>query len=241
MGVNQVVYGGETVIDLTDSTVTPDKLALGEVAYDAAGERIVGTASGGGGGDPDLPAGYRRCSFVRFDNAQIVDTGIICNQDTKIRVLFTREVDTAIYLYGVSSSGNTASVTAYLSNNGSWRFGAKSASRPHSVLEDVVRNAIVDATGIQHETGKVSFSGTSDFETVGTLLLGACRDADGTLPASGNAKYTGRIFLFEMWSGSTQVLKLIPVTDGTVYRFWDAVSEEFFDSITDTPLDGGNL
>jgi hypothetical protein len=38
-----------------------------------------------------------------------------------------------------------------------------------------------------------------------------------------------------------QVLKLVPVTDGTAYRFYDMVSGAFFDSITDTPLEGGDL
>lgn len=44
MYVNKVVYAGRTLIDLTDSTVTADTLAEGVVAYNAAGQRIVGTA-----------------------------------------------------------------------------------------------------------------------------------------------------------------------------------------------------
>lgn len=36
-------------MDLTDSTVTPENLATGEVAYNSAGERIVGTADMDGG------------------------------------------------------------------------------------------------------------------------------------------------------------------------------------------------
>lgn len=212
------------------------------LTLDGMVEAINGiTAGGGGTGDPDLPAGYRRCNFIRFTNGQIVDSGIVCNQDTKIRTLFTREADAVAYLYGVASTNNVASVTAYLSNNGTWRFGNKGIARPHSVYQDVIRNAIVDSSGIQHETGKATLSGVSDFETVGTLLIGACRDADGTLPVVSNAKYTGRIFIFEMWSGEEQVLKLIPVTDGTAFRFWDAVNQAFHDSITDTPLAGGNL
>lgn len=43
MAINKVVYGATTLVDLTDSTVTPETLALGQVAYNAAGERIVGT------------------------------------------------------------------------------------------------------------------------------------------------------------------------------------------------------
>ena len=43
MGVNKVEYFGETLIDITDSTVTPESMASGTIAYNAAGERIVGT------------------------------------------------------------------------------------------------------------------------------------------------------------------------------------------------------
>lgn len=44
MAVNKVVYNGEILIDLTGLTVTPETLAEGVVAMNAAGELIVGTA-----------------------------------------------------------------------------------------------------------------------------------------------------------------------------------------------------
>lgn len=52
MGVNKVIYGNDTLIDITDSTVTTDNLAEGAVAYGANGERIIGQAKLGGS---DLP------------------------------------------------------------------------------------------------------------------------------------------------------------------------------------------
>ena len=42
MAVNQVIYGGETLIDLRDDTVTPETLAEGITAHTANGERVVG-------------------------------------------------------------------------------------------------------------------------------------------------------------------------------------------------------
>lgn len=42
MGVNKVIYGDTPIVDLTDSTVTPQNLLAGEVAYSASGNRIVG-------------------------------------------------------------------------------------------------------------------------------------------------------------------------------------------------------
>lgn len=43
MAVNKVVYGITVLIDISDSTVTPETLTKGVVAYNAKGERIVGT------------------------------------------------------------------------------------------------------------------------------------------------------------------------------------------------------
>lgn len=45
MAVNKVIYGDNTLIDLSGSTVTPETLAEGETAYNAAGELITGTGS----------------------------------------------------------------------------------------------------------------------------------------------------------------------------------------------------
>lgn len=47
MAVNIVRFGNNTIMDISDSTVTPETLASGVVAYNAAGERIVGTMAQG--------------------------------------------------------------------------------------------------------------------------------------------------------------------------------------------------
>lgn len=46
MAYNKVIYGGDTLIDLTEDTVTADKLLYGYTAHDKAGNLIVGTAAG---------------------------------------------------------------------------------------------------------------------------------------------------------------------------------------------------
>lgn len=42
MGVSRVDYNSVTLIDLTNDTVTPSKLKIGETAHDAAGNLITG-------------------------------------------------------------------------------------------------------------------------------------------------------------------------------------------------------
>lgn len=43
MRVNQVILNGQTVLDLTTDTVTPDTLLSGITAHDKTGEQITGT------------------------------------------------------------------------------------------------------------------------------------------------------------------------------------------------------
>lgn len=48
---NKVVFNGQTLIDLTDDTVTPSTLMQGYTAHDKSGALITGTATGGTDGD----------------------------------------------------------------------------------------------------------------------------------------------------------------------------------------------
>ena len=123
--------------------------------------------------------------------------------------------------------------------NGSWRFGNKYATKSFSSKNPMLPySALINKTTIAVTNSITSISSVNDFETVGTLLIGGARDSDGTLPSVG---IVGKVYFFAIWQGEELALKLVPVTDGNVYRFFDMVSKSFFDSITDTPLDGGNL
>lgn len=190
-----------------------------------------------GGGDTDLPEGYKRADYIQFTGKQVVDSDIICNRDTKIRVVFTREKSSQHYMYGVASSDNTASVTAYL--GGSWRFGNKSATKTIDTNEDMIYSGVVDNSQITTTRNATTISGVNEFETIGSLLIGTCRSASGSI---GSPQFEGKMLLFEICQVDESVLKLIPVTDGNgTYRFWNTVGRKFHDSTTDTPLQGGNF
>lgn len=45
MGVSKVIFGDETIIDLTADTVTEDKVLVGYTAHGADGEKITGTCN----------------------------------------------------------------------------------------------------------------------------------------------------------------------------------------------------
>ena len=60
VGINKVEFAGNTLIDLTSDTVTPDTLLEGITAHDASGALITGIMqiSSGDGGGVALPDGY---------------------------------------------------------------------------------------------------------------------------------------------------------------------------------------
>lgn len=41
--INKIIYGGRTLIDLTEDTVSPETLGKGVTAHDKSGMPIVGT------------------------------------------------------------------------------------------------------------------------------------------------------------------------------------------------------
>ena len=225
MSINITVEGGSSKRLLTAGKYCPEDI-------------VVTATGGGGGGESGLPAGYRRCDYIQFSGTQLVDTGVIGTQDTQIWASFTWESSTQRHLYGCASSDNTKSITSYM--NGSWRFGNKYASKSSGTKNPMLPySVLMNKTTIGVTNSVSTISGVNDFETVGTLLLGGARDSDGTLPSVG---ITGKVYSFRLWQGAARVLNLIPVVsaDG-VYKFYDTVSGTFFDSITDTPLGGGDL
>lgn len=63
MAVNKVVYGTTVLVDLTEDTVTPDKLLLGALAHGADGEPITGTL------DPHSPWAHVEVGTITLDTA----------------------------------------------------------------------------------------------------------------------------------------------------------------------------
>lgn len=223
--------GGEAAEDL-DALLAEQEQLIATLK-----ETLAKKTEGGGSGDPSLPMGYVRCGYIQFDGEQIVDTGVVCNQDTKMKFAFVREKSSAHYMFGVASSDNTAAVTAYLGGN--WRFGNKAQSKSPDTNQDMIYGGAISNAEITITSSEAAISGVNDFEAIGSLLIGTCRNSSGTIPS---ATFVGKILYFVMWNGDTEVLHLSPVVSAEgAYRFYDEVSGAFFDSITDTPLTGGNF
>lgn len=72
MAVNKVVYGNNTLIDISRDTVTAETLASGVTAHNARGEAITGTMTAGGGGVVGKPY---------IDTSQITDFRYFCSHN----------------------------------------------------------------------------------------------------------------------------------------------------------------
>lgn len=185
--------------------------------------------------------GYSMVNYIEFTGEQYVDTGHYCTQDTSLFVMFTRATSEAVsYLFGTVNDANTASVTAYLSASGNWRFGDKYINRKNLIANnEAIHVALIDKNGIMSSEGLGSFGEVTDFITLYTLLLGSCNMGDGTVSP---LNFKGRVLTFEMWEKGKLVLKYIPVKNSEgIYGFWDTVSKTFRTSATEIGLNGGML
>ena len=108
MGVSKVVYGNDTVIDLTGDTITADRLCAGCTAHGADGEAIMGTLKtatlepyieelncgwvgpGTGVWTPENPTlTYADIYEVKGEHSYLVGWG--ANTGTRGRIMFTTE------------------------------------------------------------------------------------------------------------------------------------------------------
>jgi len=72
MGINKIAYGNTTLIDLTNDTVTADKLVEGYTAHDRSGSVINGTIVDGNNLEYGLTDGtIPRIGVAKVGSAQI--------------------------------------------------------------------------------------------------------------------------------------------------------------------------
>lgn len=173
-----------------------------------------------------FPHGYTILDYVQFNKDKRYDTGIVCDQDTILEITFTREDSDAAYLYGVRNSGNTASVTAYMSNSGAWRFGNK--YKNYTLTLNTVHTAKVQKSGITMDGAKTSFT-SSNFTANATLLVGTSRGTSGDLAS---AQFIGKIYSLKLYDGSELILDWIPcINPDGITGFYDTVGNKFVSPI----------
>lgn len=73
MAINKVVYGNDTLVDLTEDTVTPEKLLQGETAHDKSGNPVTGTAKQGHIVQNSSGADMTQRNTIQFKGVTVTD------------------------------------------------------------------------------------------------------------------------------------------------------------------------
>ena len=183
-------------------------------------------------GDP--PAGYTLLEYIQFTGEQTIDTEIVPDYNTTIEVTFQKDSSTAIYLYGVRSTNNTASVTAYLNTNGAWRFGK--TYRTFTYSANTKHTAKQSRTGIISNGTSYAYNNTvTEFTAPYTLTIGSARTTSG---GYGDPSFVGKIYDFKMYDGDVLTAEYIPCKNSSgMCGFWDKVGGTFKTSVTGVDLD----
>lgn len=178
------------------------------------------------GSEVRITEDYEVIDYVTFKKDKLYDLGIVESTYT-LNVMFARSETTSTpYLYGCVTSTHTATVSAYLSQGGSWRFGAY-----YKGLN--MKDTLIHRVTISNGKTEADFtSGTftkSTFTTPDTVVLGGYRAASGSLTKN----YQGKVFYYRISEGNTMLLDWHPckrLSDG-VEGFWDCVTQSFVEPI----------
>ena len=146
-----------------------------------------------GGGTTTLPVGYVPVEYITFSGTQVIDTGLKIKKGYEIQTKFY-PTDTGKYVYGALSSGNSKTVSGYVSTaGGNWRWGNKAISKTMSLNSTytIVQNAsALTVNGVPD-----AYETQDNFETSVTLSIGKAHSASGgtSYDTSG---FKGRMYWF---------------------------------------------
>ena len=227
MGFKITKASGEVVMDLkpckrdADGKVGMLDLVSGQFFASAGSEEFVAGAEMQMGND------YEPIDYVTFDADKLFDAGII-KSTYKIEVLFERTNTSGTpYLYGFVTSPHTASVTAYLTSSGAWRWGSSYRGFTSNTAK-MYKVEISNGTFVGDFTS-ATFTKSSAFTTSDTLVVGGYRGTSG-----GTYKqYRGYLYYFRVKEGDNVIADWYPCrrkSDGEE-GFWDCVTQTFVEPI----------
>lgn len=202
MGVNKVVYGTTTIIDISDSTVAANKMLKGTVAYGANGDKVTGnietkTSSNlsASGKTVTVPAGYYASNATKdVSTVTRATTSISTTADTtnaKLTLSASNNQGTGY----VTGSNQTASKVITLTASGATVTATDNSATPVKVSKSVAtatrasttlssaksNNTLVFTAGNNQGTGYVTGSNSTATKTVSLSTSGATVTAsDGT-------------------------------------------------------------
>lgn len=141
MGNSKVIFGDETLIDLTGDTVTPDTMLAGTTAHNRSGEQIVGTAS-------SVPAGGTTDQVLAKNSNTDGDTKWM-NVAMPRDIAPTESTSTSSKAYAVGDllyyEGVLYKVTRAIAQGGSIVTSGSGKNVEVTTVEDEIQNCATDA------------------------------------------------------------------------------------------------
>ena len=209
MGVNKVIYGGKTLIDLSGVTVTPETLGAGITAYNAAGELIVGTGQ----------------ILVRHTWKKYASVSV-----------YSQGSESSSMSYGVTSSIYGSKTATFNANGGTWTLGSKStyslaslyssgarvytSTSDHSVTSKVVTAEDTTTAAGTYEEGSWGSVSEVGSRYSGSLTCSGYRDYSFN-SSTGAYSTAGSYTSIEMWyDEETSSDYLYTMSGGTLTRTW---------------------
>ena len=180
----------------------------------------------------ELPNGYKQLTHIVFDSTQVLDTGFVPNNNSRIESKCYR-TGADCWFYGASPSNPR--ITLYHSSTGTCRWGNQSKANVGFV-------ANTEYTLIQDKNG-ISINGVNNSWTSGTagdftcdrnLTIGNCNGATGT------RYFAGNLYYFKIYDNGKIVRDYVPalrVSDNAV-GLYDKVNYTF---LTDDDLVAGTI
>lgn len=187
--------------------------------YDDYATLIGQISTGGGGGGGSLPYDAE-VEYIAANGTQYINTGIVPTiGSTKVlfECQFTGNYNTTQILVGHAAGGGQ-----WFGNTGSYYGVGGSGQQKSSVASSTRTPWILDfssSSRLDASCGRSAIYYSGSVTATNTLKL-----------FCGNLNYysTAKIFFCRIYNGQSLILDLIPVRVGTVGKFYDKVSGNFF-------------
>lgn len=205
--VNKVVFGNETLIDLTSDTVTADKLMQGYTAHDRTGAVITGTATGGG--TPTLQ--NKTVSPSESQQSVQADSGYDGLDTVTVNAISSTYVGSGITRRSSSdltASGATVTVpSGYYSSQASKAVTSGSAGTPTATKGTVSNHSVSVTPSVTNTTGYITGgtkTGTAVTVSASELVSGSeTKTENGTYDVTNLASLVVNIPFVTYYTGST--------------------------------------
>lgn len=200
MGVSKVVYGANTLIDLTGDTITAADLMQGVTAHGADGEPITGTYSGGS--NWELLASAEVTLNVTSTSTQNLVARLDIDKEilkTNTYYLFSRVRDTAGKRPGYWVGSDQLLISTKTGTGASWTIGSESASIGY-ITYKCSSSGAVQASVLSAKYGLWLNTATPTFNK---LSYSGRYDASGTLTINGT--YSIEVYKLTLPDGKTPI------------------------------------